>query len=517
MTAKPKPLPKKIENTIALCRKAPWAVFLPQFRHNAGLLDDYNVPESIKKGVPRYLTDPQQKFAQSPAIERWFIAANRAGKTFLGALEMAWYMQGSHPFRKIPEPPNEGWAGFPDFKNHGRPITVPLLKWAFGKIGVEYKRAADKFEVQALNGKVSTCYLKSYDSGADKWQGAAPDIIWFDEVPEDQAIYDEAMMRIGDSDLNIIGTMTPLYKAAWLYSEVYERWKDEGEDPLDKAFISSSIYENVHLSARALKKAEKQVEADPDTAKIRLHGEWAHISGRIYGELSPFIHRIADFEIPGVHRQPNTDEGEEPWTLYRAIDVGIRNNSVVLWIAVSPDGLCYVYRELCESDKSIPTMCDIALAMETPIEKATGFEYSVIDPSSAQRDPATGTARVDTYANNGIICIKGNNDWQLGVSKMKDAFHYKVDDDGNMVSPPKYRFFQSCRTTWDEHRKYAYAQHSRTSVTDPREAANKRDDHTVDSLRYLEATGMGPDFRKRQPDSYSYADLIYEEDTKTGY
>jgi phage terminase large subunit-like protein len=473
-----KVLPKKVTQAITFFRAHPFAIYYPEFRGLVAMLDDYKVSENIKRGVPRYLTDPQQDFAKSRANERWFVAANRAGKTFIGAQEVAWWAKGKHPFRKVPEPPNLIWAGFPDFKNHGRPITVPLLKWALGREGVEYKRAADMFEVKAINGMISRIYLKSYDSGADKWQGDAPDLIWFDEVPQDQSIYNEAGMRIGEEEaLNIIGTMTPLNQCAWLYSDLYEPWVDM-DKPSHTAFIEADIYSNVHLSKAAITRAEDKYKNDPDQAKVRLQGKWAHIAGRVYPMLSALIHIVPDFEIPGVHRAAKVHEEEEPWTLYRAVDVGIRNNSVILWVACSPDGLCYVYRELSAADKSIPEMCRIGLSMETEHEKANGFEYSVIDPSSAQRDPATGMARVDTYANVGIVCIKGNNDWVFGVSRMKDAFSYVVSDDGTMTSPPKYRFFRSCTTVWNEHRRYAYAQTAGSSVSDPREAAIKKDDHT---------------------------------------
>lgn len=506
----------KTTNLIKLCRQAPWMIFNPNFREHVPRLDFKNVSEKRKTGVPRYLTKPQQMFARDIATERWFIAGNRAGKTFIGALEMAWWMRGMHPFRKVPEPPNLGWAGFPDFKNHGRPITVPLLKWAFGKIGVEYKRAADSFEIEAINGSISNCFLKSYDSGSDKWQGDAPDIIWLDEAPQDQSIYDECVMRIGEEEaLNIIGTLTPLNQCAWLYSDIYEPWVDANK-PKDTAFIGADIYSNPHLSKTAVAKVESKYENDPDQAKVRLKGEWAHIAGRVYPMLSALVHRIRDFEIPGVHRA--VKDGEEPWTLYRAIDVGIRNNSVVLWIAVSPDGLCYVYRELCKSDTSIPVMCTIALAMETAIEKGNGFQYSVIDPSSTQRDPATGFARVDTYAKSGIVCITGNNKFVHGTGRMKDAFAFKREEStGILVSPPKYRFFQTCPVTWKEHRRYAYAVSAGSSVVDPKEAAIKKDDHTVDSLRYLEATNLGPIFREQNEDPYALADAQYEVDKTTGY
>lgn len=512
----PKKFDKRITDVIKLCRQAPWLLFQPNSRHNVAVLDIAGVTEKRKTGVPRYLTKPQQLFAKNPAQERWFIAGNRSGKTFIGALEMAWWMRGAHPFRRVPEPPNLGWAGFPDFKNHGRPITVPLLKWAFGKIGVEYKRAADTFEIEALNGTTSMCHLKSYDSGSDKWQGDAPDIIWLDEAPQDQSIYDEAVMRIGEEEfLNIIGTLTPLNQCAWLYSDVYEPWIDANK-PKDTVFVGADIYSNPHLNKSAVKKVEEKYANDPDQAKVRLKGEWAHIAGRIYPMLNALVHIVPDFEIPGVHRAPK--DGEEPWTLYRAIDVGIRNNSVVLWVAVSPDGLCYVYRELCKSDTSIPVMCQIALSMETSHEKSTGFVYSVIDPTSVQRDPGTGFARVDTYAKNGIVCITGNNKFVHGTGRMKDAFAFtREESTGILVTPPKYRFFKTCPTVWKEHRRYAYAVSAGSSVVDPKEAAIKKDDHTCDALRYLEATNLGPQHRTQQEDEYALADALYQPDEKTGY
>jgi len=125
---------------------------------------------------------------------------------------------------------------------------------------------------------------------------------------------------------------------------------------------------------------------------------------------------------------------------------------------------------------------------------------------------------VDTYATNGIICITGNNKFVHGTGRMKDAFAFKREEStGILVSPPKYRFFKTCPVTWKEHRRYAYATATGSNVVDPKEAAIKKDDHTCDAIRYLEATNLGPTFRSESPDEYEFADTQYEVDKTTGY
>jgi phage terminase large subunit-like protein len=72
------------------------------------------------------------------------------------------------------------------------------------------KDVVDTFAVRHVSGGLSTCSLKTYEQGWQKWQGTAPHVVWLDEEPDDYMIYSEAQTRILTSKGIILVTFTPL-------------------------------------------------------------------------------------------------------------------------------------------------------------------------------------------------------------------------------------------------------------------------------------------------------------------
>ena len=521
--------PEKLKAIRDSFRNAPWSVFLPQNRAALTVLNDFQVASLVRRnkdlrelpigklmrtpeyqslvdfrrgGIPRGFNRPQVEFLKSESPERWLIASNRVGKSLVGALECAFYVHGVHPYREVPPAPNEVWAGFPDLKNHGKPITIPMLNWALGKVGVTFTRQDARYSVcshVAERGVAcpkcpnpSTVYLKSYDTGSKAFQGGAPAFIWSDEIPP-QDVYDEISARIGvGAPLNMGFTLTPLKDAAWVYSDVYEEWLNEGCPP-DQAFFEASIWQNPYLPLDEIDRIKRKWKHDPNQLAARLHGKWSMVSGRVYPMLDRSVHVVEDVQIPGVHRAPRGKEAVP--SLYRCVDPGIRNPTAVLWVAVDAQGSCWVYREAYITDRSIKEVCADIDAVETEFEKKAGFVYTVIDPASSQRDLNDASRRIDTYAVHGLLCIPGNNQREAGFDAMKLAFSWEKDDEGSWRREPKYRFFASCPMVWREHLRYSWLpQPAAGSPRGPRDDAQKRDDHGVDALRYLEATFAGPKY-----------------------
>jgi phage terminase large subunit-like protein len=533
--------PPQAAGLVESFRRYPFAAFLPRYAGQMALLDDWlawwvkkverleNVKlseirahprflrwSSQRHGVPRHLTVPQMDFASSQAQERWMVGSNRLGKSFMAALEYVWWATGVHPYRQVPEPPNLVWAGCPDWMNHGKPITVPHVRWALGQWPYKWREVERTFHVQPaasdgeplLGAPPSRIVVKSYDSGADKWQGAEPQLVGYDEAPP-ESIHNEVGARVGQEPLNIIATLTPLYQASWIRTKIHRPWEDGGR-PEHIHFISGDIRTNPNLDQAEVDRMEARYADDPEELKIRVYGDWAAIGGLLYPKLDVNVHMVDDFEIPGVHRPPKPDE--QPWTLYRTIDPGIRVEAGVSWVACAPDGNCFAYRELFQADRSIPEICRWMRMLETKHEQ---FQYTTIDQAGKQRDYGTGKPRTLIYAENGVTCLAaGNKDVVVSVQEMKEVFRWSKDDDGNFRREPRLRIFRSCTNTWRELRNAAWAPHERSSPTDPREKTLKKDDHLENALRYLFVAFGGPRFvaRKRGPEA------PYEpQDKKTGY
>ena len=71
-----------------------------------------------------------------------------------------------------------------------------------------------------------------------------------------------------------------------------------------------------------------------------LYGDWNIFDGQYFSEFSTAKHVCDPFEIP------------REWRKWRTVDYGL-DRLACLWIAVSPEGNAYVYRELCVSDLPI--------------------------------------------------------------------------------------------------------------------------------------------------------------------
>lgn len=184
--------------------------------------------------------------------ERCFLAANRVGKTDLGAFEVTSHLTGDYP----------GWW-------HGRTFDRSVTVWAagdtgkttrdilqeklLGKVGeigtgmipnhliehVSHKAglpgAIEQVWVRHKLGGRSVLTLKSFDQRREAFQGTATDIIWLDEeCPQD--IYTECLLRTMDTPDRpgggmVILTFTPLQGITPLVLEFLAPGVDRAAEP----------------------------------------------------------------------------------------------------------------------------------------------------------------------------------------------------------------------------------------------------------------------------------------------
>ena len=146
------------------------------------------------------------------ARQRLLMAANKTGKTFCGAAEMAFHLTGKYPkwwkgYRFTG--PIKAWAAGNTTANTRDIVQAELLgepgdEEDFGKgalpkdVILKWDRqpgipnAVSTVTVKHASGKNSKCYLKSYEQGKQAWMGKAIDVVWMDEEPP-QDIYSQAL------------------------------------------------------------------------------------------------------------------------------------------------------------------------------------------------------------------------------------------------------------------------------------------------------------------------------------
>lgn len=190
-------------------------------------------------------------------VERMLMAANGVGKTNVAGAECAIHLRGDydklpltfkypekfpdgrpHPFAgelvwpdgwkgKRFKSPVEIWTGSPTNETSKQNIQPILLGGLGEQLGTGWvqrqflhgrvttrqagvKDVVDSFQVRHVSGGLSSCFLKTYEQGWQKWQGGKPHFIWLDEEPDNYMIYSEAQTRILRTNGAIIVTMTPL-------------------------------------------------------------------------------------------------------------------------------------------------------------------------------------------------------------------------------------------------------------------------------------------------------------------
>ena len=190
-----------------------------------------------------------------------------------------------------------------------------------------------------------------------------------------------------------------------------------------------------------------------------LYGSWDAFEGQIYPDFEPSIHVVNDI---------NPDYN---WRRFIAIDHGRTNPTAILWGAVDQDDKVWVYREHYEAGQDAEyhaRMCKSFL-------NEGAYETYVIDPSTGAGktdDPETIGNR---YRQLGVPVINANNDVQGGIDKVTEY-----------IKKNKIFITRSCENLRREMVNYQWEQPSasRVDLNTP-EKPLKKDDHAVDSLRYM--------------------------------
>lgn len=283
--------------------------------------------------------------------ECYFIAANRAGKTRVGAYLGARIAR--HGFPWAPDRPTSGWVVALDFPMSRESVQPLYFNNGFGREAsfipdYEIRRFDRQAQVLFLNNG-SQIFFKSCEAGQSKFQGAGKDWVAKDEVIP-KAIDDEIAIRVrAGAPLIQWSTCTllpPEGKSGdvhWLYQTVVKPWK-LGETK--RHITNASIYDNPHLLRGEIERLEDRYPAGSLSRRIRLDGE-----------LLPGIGGSVVY--PAFNHAIHTGE------------LSIDDNYPVLWswdfnVAPMVSLLCqlrgkklFVIKEFFMDEGSIPEMCDL--------------------------------------------------------------------------------------------------------------------------------------------------------------
>ncbi len=263
------------------------------------------------------------------------------------------------------------------------------------------------------NGSVIDFGYCAAENDVYQYQSAEYDIVRFDELThftEAQYIYLISRVRGANSYPKQIKSSTNPGGVG--HSWVKKRFVDAGcagtpfvgGDGMSRIFIPSLLDDNKFLREGDPEYKKRLLALPEREKKALLYGDWNIFEGQYFTEFSKEKHVISPFEIP------------EGWRKYRTIDYGL-DRLACLWIAVSPEGGAYIYREYCESDLPISAAA-AAIAQRTP--RGEDIYATLAPPDLWSRSQETGKTKASLFSEFGINLTKTSNDREAGWLSVKE-------------------------------------------------------------------------------------------------
>lgn len=263
-----------------------------------------------------------------------------------------------------------------------------------------------------------------------QYQSAEYDILRFDELThftEEQYVYLISRVRGANSFPKQVKSSTN--PGGIGHSWVKERFIDPA--PYGKSFRSGSRMTRIYLPALLEDNSfllchdpdykERLLELPERERRALLYGDWNIFEGQYFTEFDRARHVIEPFEIP------------HHWRRFRTLDYGL-DRLACLWIALSPDGVAYVYREIAKSDLTIGEAAEEIRAL-TP--KDEEIYATLAPPDLFGRSQESGKSKATLFLENGVAFTKTSNDRECGWLAIKELLR----DTGSGI---RLFFFSTC-------------------------------------------------------------------------
>ncbi len=250
---------------------------------------------------------------------------------------------------------------------------------------------------------------------------------------------------------------------AWVKRLFIDRDFRPGEAPQDYTFIPAKVYDNTALLQSDPAYLRSLQNLPQDMRRAWLEGDWNASAGQYFKEWRTDIHVLQPFDIP------------RHWRRYAALDYGL-DMLAALFIAVAPDGMAYVYREVYKpgliGSQAADELCRAAAGED--------IHAWLAPPDLWNRRNDTGRSIAEIFATAGIRLSRAQNDRISGWMDLHEWLR-PYDRQGKTVAG--LRVFAGCvnlirtlpQLQFDPHR-------INDAATTPHELT-----HAPDALRYFAA------------------------------
>ncbi len=337
--------------------------------------------------------DYQVEWHGAEGAQKLLMAANRIGKSFCGAMEMAIHLTGEYPEwwtgRKFTRGIN-AWAGGASTETVRdilqktlmdgvvpassviETIRKPGVPGAYSSIVVKHKR-----------GGKSRLGFKAYELGKEKWMGESLDLIWLDEEPP-LDIYSQAITRTADKGGLVYMTFTP-------ESGMTETVAQFMNDLRPGQYLQRAGWDDApHMTPEVKEQILAALPAHE--RKMRSQGIPTLGSGLVYPVPSEVL-ECEPFEIP------------EHWARIAGMDYGWDHPTTCTWLTWDRDSdVVYVYDEYSQRQETA--------AVHAAAINARPKWIPVVWPRDGrQADKGSGEPLADQYRKLGVNMVRGSGSW----------------------------------------------------------------------------------------------------------
>ena len=255
-------------------------------------------------------------------------------------------------------------------------------------------------------------------------------------------------------------------------------------DSGSRIFIPSLVDDNRFLMEKDARYKERLAALPDLQRRALLDGDWDVFEGQYFAEFSRASHVCEPFIIPRT------------WRRYRALDYGL-DRLACLFIALSPEGDAYVYREICESNLIISEAV-ARILQATPKEEKI---YATLAPPDLwHRSQESGKSKASIFAACGLPLTRTSNDREAGWLAVKELL-------SRSRGAPKIQLFRNCE---ELIRCLPQLQIDKTrpcdTMTEPHAIT-----HAPDALRYFAIYYARPSEESDEPGARAWSEDMWED------
>ena len=391
--------------------------------------------------------------------QRLLMCANRIGKSYCGAAEMAMHLTGLYPdwwqgrkYRKA----ITAWVGGVSNESTRDICQAELLgppedpeAWGTGAIPKDCIVSSERKPgvpnakslglIKHISGSNSTVHFKSYESGVEKWMGRSVDCIWLDEEPE-RSLYSQSVTRTLDRKGMVYLTFTP-EKGMTETVSAFMNNIQRGQS------LTNATWDDASDQVRTLQGRTGHLDQDTMTQILSAYSPHER-EMRKYGK--PTIGSGLVFPIPEEKLMVEPFEIPDHWPRIAGIDFGWDHDTAVAWGAYDTEEDTFYIYDAYNANKRSPSEHSV------PILERPSFIPIAYPHDGNRRDSIGNPGLADQYRNLGcnFLLEHFTNPPALGQKKGSNSVEEGIQQMVVFMEEGRFKIFNHLSQMLQEYRQY---------------------------------------------------------------